>query len=65
MPRPIEFPQMEVPEPGRVHTLRQTGAALYMLGLAVRPLPRYKVLRIERRALEKLRSGIQQTLRVS
>jgi hypothetical protein len=59
MPQPL--PKEDVPDDmfGRVHTLKQTGSALYMLGLSARPLAPMKVLRIERRALAKVRRALK------
>lgn len=43
---------------GRIKTLTQTGQMLWMLGYSSRPVPPYKVLRIEQRALRKLKKAL-------
>ncbi len=46
------------PNFGRARTLEQTGQAMYVLGLAVRPLTARQVYGIEQRALRKLREAM-------
>jgi hypothetical protein len=53
------MPKQGTADHGLRHTLAQTGNALFVLGLATRPLSRNEVWFIEQRAMRKLRKGLQ------